>query len=124
MNDEQASQPSRHWLTCVISCLVLLCLLIVLTTRAPATRHAMVTIDTNGTVRLGGVLPMENKTVRDVALTAVGHLHGTASIKAAGSTSVSNLVEVFGALRKAGITSVVLRLESSSPVPRSEGKER
>ena len=50
MNDEQTSQRSRHWLTWVIACLVLLSLLIVLTTPAPAHRRGTVTIDTNGTV--------------------------------------------------------------------------
>ena len=116
MNNSQPSQVSRPWLWWSVACLVLLSAVVMLSRTGRLPRRATVTIDTKGTARLGGVFPLQNKTVRDVALTAAGYLNGgTASIVAAESTSFSNLVETFGAMRKAGITSVTLRTESSSP---------
>jgi biopolymer transport protein ExbD len=78
-------------------------------------RRATVTIDTNGTARLGGVLPLKNPAVRDAALSAVSHLNGgTASVVAGQATAFSDVVEMVKAMQKAGITSVTLRTEGST----------
>ena len=124
MNNSQPSQVSRPWLWWSVACLVLLSAVVMLSRTGRLPRRATVTIDTKGTARLGGVFPLQNKTVRDVALTAAGYLNGgTASIVAAESTSFSNLVETIGAMHKAGITSVTLRTESSAQ-QRPEQKPR
>src|SRR5213593_3899302 len=121
MNEDQPGEARNHWFAWVIGCLVLLSAVVVLRNSTSTLRRATVTIDRNGTARLGGVLPIQNKVVRDVALKAAGHLiGGTASIVAAKSTAISNLVEMCGAMRKSGITSVVLQTELISPQPRPE----
>src|SRR2546427_125672 len=103
-NNSQSSQEPRPLLWWSVACLVLLSAVVMLSRVGRLPRRATVTIDTQGTARLGGVIPLQNKTVRDVALTAAGHLNGgTASIVAAESTSFSNLVETIGAMHKAGI---------------------
>jgi hypothetical protein len=66
-------------------------------------RSAEVRIDKNGTARLGGVLPLRNKKVRDEALRMASLLNGgkftVVADKGAGWT---NLVEVVDSIRKAG----------------------
>ncbi len=117
-------EERNHWFVWAVGCLLLLSALLVHLNSANAPRRATVTIDTNGTARLGGVLPLRNKTFRDAALTAVGRLNGgTASIAAARSTAISNLLEVYGAMRKVGITSVVVQAESSPPQQHPEKKK-
>src|SRR5262249_36587956 len=73
-------------------------------------------IDTNGAARLGGVLRLENGTVRSVALKTAARLNGgSASIATSQATPMSNLVETVVAMRIAGITSIVLHAESNPP---------
>ena len=125
MNEEQPGEARNHWFAWVIGCLVLLSAVVVLLKSAGTLRRATVTIDANGTARLGGMFPIQNKIVRDVALTAAGRLNGgTASIVAAKSTAISNLVEMCSAMRKSGFTSVVLQTELISLQQRPERKER
>src|SRR5262245_64900054 len=73
MNNCQRSQESRPWLWLSVACLVVLAAAVMLSRTVRSPRRATVTIDTKGTSCLGGVLPLQNKTVRDVGLTAAGY---------------------------------------------------
>jgi hypothetical protein len=107
-------QESSHWLWWSAACLGLLMVIVTMLAAGRLTRGATVTIDTKGTVRLGGVLPLRNTAVRDSALAAVSYLNGgTATIAAANTSAFTNVVEMFDAMRKAGITSVTLRAEAN-----------
>jgi len=65
-------------------------------------RATSVQIDESGTARLGGVLPLRDKKVRDVALRLVSHLNGGKfTVVADKGASMSNIVEVFDGIRKA-----------------------
>jgi hypothetical protein len=102
MNKGQATGESGiPW---VFACLAFL-LLVGLVAVKPGDlcrRAASVQIDKNGTARLGGVLPLRNKKVRDVALPVASHLNGGRfAVVADKGASFSNIVEVLDAIRKA-----------------------
>jgi hypothetical protein len=95
-----------------IACLVFLSAIVLLFKSEGFSRRATVVIDANGTARLGGVLPLKNKTVRDLALRTVSQLNGGTASIAAPQAAISNVTATYAAMRKAGITSVVLQTES------------
>jgi hypothetical protein len=105
MNNSQLSEESGNKFRWVFAFLALLLLvgLVVVNPADLRRRSAEVRIDKNGTARLGGVLPLRNKKVRDAALRMASHLYGgkfaVVADKGAGWT---NLVEVCDSIRKAG----------------------
>jgi hypothetical protein len=65
-------------------------------------RAAAVQIDKNGTTRLGGVLPLRNQKVRDVAILVASHLNGGKfAVVVHKDANFSNVVEVLDSIRKA-----------------------
>jgi len=64
-------------------------------------------IDNKDTIRLGGLVPIRNRTVRCAVLRAVSHLNGGKfTIVADKSANFSTVVEVMDSIRKAGATTV------------------
>jgi hypothetical protein len=104
MNKGQVSGESGGGFSWVFACLAVL-LIVGLVAVKPGDlrrRAVSVQIDKNGTARLGGVLPLRDKNVRDVALRVASHLNGGRfTILADKGASFSNIVEVFDGIRKA-----------------------
>jgi len=59
MNDDQTSEKSSCRVAWVIACLVLLLASVVLLKRSTQRGAVIVTLDTNGTTRFAGVLPLQ-----------------------------------------------------------------
>jgi hypothetical protein len=76
--------------------------------------RATIVIGTNGTAHVG-VIPLKNKTVRDLTLKGLAHLQSsTVSVAIARSARVSEVVTMLNEMNRAGITSVVLRTETNA----------
>ena len=94
--------------------LTMLCaLLVVLATfwsiRSTQRNSGIISIDSNGTTRLGP-LPLRDKKVRDAAFGVVGHLNSsTVSVSAASSAKFSDVVGTVAAMNRAGITSITFQ---------------
>lgn len=77
--------------------------------RSHAHRSDLMSIDGDGTMRLGSV-PLRNTNVRDAALTVVSHLNnGTVSFSATGTVTLSNIAGTMQEMRRAGISNLVIR---------------
>jgi len=85
-------------------------------------RAAAVQIDKNGTAHLGGVLPLRNKKVSDVALRVASHLNGgKLAVVADKGASWSNIVEVMDSIAKANAKPS--RLQQVAPPQRPPGTQ-
>jgi biopolymer transport protein ExbD len=77
--------------------------------RSHSHRSDLMTLDSDGTMRLGSV-PLRNTNVRDAALTVVSHLNnGTVSFSATGAVTLSNIAGTMQEMRRAGVSNLVIR---------------
>ena len=115
MKVESYTKTKWVWPASAIVCTLLVAWAAFLLIRSPQRSRATITIDSNGTARLG-VLPLHNKTIRHLSLTAIGHLNSKVSVSAAEGAPLTNVMDMFNAMNRAGITSVVvsLRLEPTA----------
>lgn len=98
----------------VLVCVVLLALGLGAFTmvRSHSHRSDLMTLDPDGTMRLGAV-PLRNTNLRNAALTVVGHLNnGKISLSSTGTITMSNIAGTMQAMQRAGITNVTIRLEN------------
>jgi hypothetical protein len=82
--------------------------------RASGWPRATITIDTNGSARLG-MIPLKNKTVRNLTLRTLARIQSTpVSIEVPRAARFDKVVEVMDVMKGAGITSVVLRTDQDA----------
>ena len=116
MNAEHHCSPQRKWALAIL-CAALLAMVAFIVVRSHAHRSDLMTLDPDGTMRLGSV-PLRNTNIRNAALTVVGHLNdGTISFSSTGPVTLSNFAGTLQAMHRAGVTSVVIRAGSSSAKP-------
>src|SRR5436190_22408307 len=87
MNGNESTRGSRGQLPWIPVCLALLLLAFAVVIKPSDLRRRATTvpIDKNGTARLGGTVPMRNKTIRDTAIWVASHLNG-GQLNVAGET--------------------------------------
>ena len=112
-NDSESDKRSRKWSICRITCLVVALVLVLVLVVSSDLRRSTTTlvIDGKGTIRLGGLVPLKNKTIRYAVLRAVSHLNGGKfTVVADKSASWSAVVEAMDSIPKSGATTVPFQL--------------
>jgi biopolymer transport protein ExbD len=96
MNSNQLNQTLR-WFAGIFVCLVLILISLIVASDLP--ELTKVVIDNKSAVSLGGVVPLQNKKVRDSVLRIMSHLPGTKlTIVADKSARFSTIVEVMDSI--------------------------
>lgn len=114
MKEDHYKRGASFWLAWVAVGLFLVALVLHVKPPERLSIRPTVTIETNGVARLG-IIPLQNKTVRELTLKAVAHVQSsTVSLAVAESARFSKVADMLDAMTQAGITSVVLRTERSS----------
>lgn len=115
MSAEHQRSTGGWWWALAIICAVLFVSVAFLTTRSRPTHSTLISIDSNGTTRLGP-LPLRNTNLRDAAFTAVGHLNSsTVRVSVAESVKIADFSKTVLAMQRAGIspTSMIFHIEGS-----------
>lgn len=108
MNAEHHRGAGLRWALAVV-CVVLLALGAFTVARLHSHRSDLMTLDPDGTMRLGSV-PLHNTNLRNAALTVVGRLNnGTVSFSSTGAVTLTNFAGTMQAMHRAGITNVIIR---------------
>lgn len=110
MNGEHHRGLKVRWAPALV-CVVLLGLALgaFIVVRSHSHRPGLMTLDPDGTMRLGPV-PLRNTNVRDAALTVVGHLNnGTVSFSSTGAVTISNIAGTLQAMHRAGVSNIIIR---------------
>lgn len=95
----------------MIACLLLLVFGVPIIIRSRSIRLTVIKLDSDGDTRFGPVT-VRSTNLRNAAFSVVSHFSGsTVTVGVANSTRISNLVESFGAMQQAGMTSVTFRTE-------------
>ena len=111
MNAEQKTRSNRPWLALAIVGALFLGLATFVVMRSRPTDSALISIDSNGTTRLGPV-PLHNTNLRDSAFAAISRFNqGTVTVSVAESAKMSDLVKTIVALKQSGMKSLRLRME-------------
>jgi len=111
MNEERHGIKSNQWLTWFGPSALLIVLAVLTLVISRSGRRAVITIDANGTARLG-VIPLQNQKVRYVTLKALARIQpGTGSVVVASSANYSNVIRMLRAMHNAGITNCAFRSE-------------
>ena len=113
MNTDRPKQRHR-WFAWDFGCSALI--LVSLIATGGLGRFTTVVIDNKNTVRLGGVVPLGNKKIRDSVLGIMSHLNGAKfTVVADKSAKFSTVVEVMDSIRRSGATLI--------PPPRTDREE-
>jgi hypothetical protein len=91
---------SSPWILAILT-LALLLVAVALKGTGLGWRPATVTVDKTGTARVGGLVPLRNKNLRDTALPIFWQMNSTnICVVADRDTEISNIVEVLDSLSK------------------------
>ena len=118
--DHHRSHKGRWFVALVCAMLLAAALGAYMVVRSHSHRSDLMTLDPDGTMRLGTV-PLRDTNIRNAALTVVGHLNnGTISFSATGSVTITNIVGTMQAMQRAGITNVIIRSGKASTNEKAE----
>lgn len=107
MNENESTRGSRDqfpWIPAYLA-LLLFAFAVVIKPVDLRRRATTVLIDKKGTARLGGVVPLRNKKIRDMAIWAASQLDGgQLTVVADKSAKLTSVIEVLDSMGKAGAT--------------------